>query len=386
MARMLVGWRIVAVATGAIYLTGCLPAPGTTPPPINVADGLVATYVVADADYPAGIAATDDGRVFYTEKETGHVRVVVDGELQTQPFATVPVNYAGDRGLLGIALHPQFDLKPRVYVFYTRSDTGLSTDNPAAVVDNRVVYFDASENVSPTSEVFVASLPAGTQTVHVGGQLAFAYEGHLFVTLGDLGNKFNASNPDRLAGKLLRYNDDGTIPADNPIADSPVWAWGFRNPGGLTIDPTSFKPFVIDRNADQLHEVNRVDKGQDFGYPAVEGLATTDEELAYAAEHPEYVDPILDSGTDRSPFVGLDFNPSTRYGPSTQLQMYYGSRDDTRVYQVQLVGDRTAVNSARLFATGFPGPITSLHFTPAGALYVAVTDAVLRVDLFTTTD
>ena len=183
---------VVLVAAGVLSLTGCLPSPGQTSTPIAVADGLQAEFVVNDAQHPAGLAFAADGRVFYTEKETGRIRVIVDGTLLEQPFASVPVNYAGDRGLLGIALHPNFNLKPRVYVFYTRSDTGAVTDDAQAVVDNRVVYFEADGNVSSNGEIFVASLPAGSQTVRVGGRLAFSPDGTLFVGLGDLGNKFNA--------------------------------------------------------------------------------------------------------------------------------------------------------------------------------------------------
>ncbi|MBU0638815.1 MAG: PQQ-dependent sugar dehydrogenase, partial [Planctomycetes bacterium] len=328
---------------------------------------------------PAGLAFAADGRVFYTEKETGRIRVIADGTLLEHPFASVPVNYAGDRGLLGIALHPNFNLQPRVYVFYTRSDTGAVSDDPQAVVDNRVVYFEADGNVASNGEIFVASLPAGSQAVRVGGRIAFSPDGTLFVGLGDLGNKFNAPNTDRLAGKILRYNDDGSIPANNPLADSPVFAWGLREPCGLCFDAATWMAFATDRNDGRLHEINRIESGKDYGWPEVAGLATTTEELEYAAAHGDYVDPILDSGNGSSPLIGVTINPGSKYGPDARLDLFHGLRDDGQVFRIQLSDTRTAALMTRSFANGFPAPITDVAFTPAGTLYIACENAILRV-------
>ena len=236
----------------ALLVAGCLTFPGQTPTLVVAAD-LRAEYVVRDALFPAALAFAPDGRVFYTEKNTGRIRVIAADVLQPEPFAEVPVNSAGDRGLLGIALHPQFATNHRVYVFYTLSDTGMTTNAPQAVVDNRVVYFEADGNRADGSEIFVAALPAGTTTTNVGGRIAFGPGGELFVALGDLGNESAAQDVAALNGKILRYGDDGSIPADNPNADSPVYAVGVRDVRALSRDPISGLPCGTERNRAGRH-------------------------------------------------------------------------------------------------------------------------------------
>jgi glucose/arabinose dehydrogenase len=358
---------------------GCLPFPGQAPTSLPAGDSLRSEFVVHGAQHPAGLAPAADGRVFYTEQDTGKVRVVGGGALLSDPLATVPVNHAGERGLLGIALHPRFDENHRVYVFYTRSDTGQVTDDPQAVVDHRVVYFEASGNVATGGEVFVASLPAGLGTGRVSGRIAFAADGKLLVGVGDLTVAAAAADPQLLAGKILRYNDDGTIPADNPVADSPVYARGLRDVRGLCVDPVDGTPTVIDRNANGREEVNRIRAGADYGWPAVVGRARTPAELTYAAEHSDYVDPIFDTGANEPGLVGGSFNPSGQYGPRVLQSYFIGEAARRRIIAAEFSDTRAAIAQSDVFANRMPGPITDVVFTPAGTLYVACEGAIVRV-------
>ncbi len=374
--------RAATVAAGALLLVGCLLSSEQRSIPINVADGLQAEFVVPHAEHPAALAFVPDGRILYTEKNTGKIRVIADNKLLDEPFATVPVNFANDRGLLGIAVHPNFNLNQRVYVFYTRSDTGLVSNDPRAVVDQRVVYFEAGGDVAAGSEVFVASIPAEGDGSRVGGLIGFTDGGTLLVAIGDQGNDNAAQDPGLLYGKILRYNDDGTIPGDNPDPNSPVYARGLRFPQGLGFDPITEVAFVTDRNASRFHEINRIEAGKDYGWPTVAGVATSAAQLAYAAETPEYANPILDSGSSTSPLVGATFNPSTKYGPDNRLYFFYGEQSGGRVFSLELSADRTAAVKSRLYASGLPTPITDVVFTPSGTLYVASEDAILRIVLF----
>jgi len=393
MLRALKQSHCAVVLVGVLLgLNGCVPVSDQTPLPINVAKGLQAEYIVASALHPSALATTSDGRVFYAEKNTGRIRVIQNDVLLAEPFASVPVNYAGNRGVLAIALHPRFNLTGRLYVLYTRSDTGLSTDDAQAVVDHRVVYFEADddvadddeadENISSSGEVFVASLPVGTQTVRVGGRLAFAADETLLVALGDLGNDGDVQNADVLSGKILRYNDDGSIPADNPNPESAVYAIGFREPHGLTIDPRTHAPFLTERSANGVHEVNRILAGKNYGWPNVVGFADTADELAFADQEPTYADPLVDSALRREVFVGAAFNPSSKYGPNLQQRLFYGLEDAGHIVSLELTDARTAAEQADTFATGLPTPITDVAFTPSGTLYVATEDAILRIVTF----
>jgi glucose/arabinose dehydrogenase len=364
---------------GVLLLGGCPPQPAGTPPPFVAGSNLRAEYVVAAADHPSALAFPEDGRVFYAEKNTGQIRVVKDGVLLEAPFATMPVNFAGDRGLLSIALHPGFKTNGRVYAFYTRSDTGQSSDDPQAVVDHRVVYFTATEtgsDVSTGAEVFVVSLPTASSLTRIGGRIGFAPDRALLVALGDLGDPDSAQDPDSPLGKILRYHDDGTVPRNNPSPDSAVYALGFCEPRGLTFDPQSGAPFVTERSADGFNEINLVQSGSNYGWPLVVGWADTPDELDFVAQHPEYGEPLAQS---RGTYVGAAFDPSGKYGPSLRLRLFYGLSDAAGVFSLELSLARTAAVAGQEFARGFPSAITDVAFTPAGTLYVACADAVLRV-------
>lgn len=371
--------QALPLTVGLLLLGGCPPQSEENPPPIQVAAGLQAEYVVADAASPSVLIAAQDGRVFYGEKNTGQIRVIKDGVLLEEPFAVVPVNSAGERGLLGLALHPAFVTNGRIYAFYSRSDTGEPTNDSQAIVDHRVVYFEPAEkdgDVSTGTEVFVASFPTASALTRIGGHIVFAADRTLLVALGDLEDAASAQDPALPLGKILRYRDDGTIPADNPSPDSAVFAAGFCDPRGLTIDPESGVPFLTERSADSFNEINRLQSGSNYGWPVVVGFADTPDELAFVDEHPEYGDPLTQS---HSAYAGAAFNPSGKYGPSLRLQLFYGVSDRAQVVSLGLSPERTASLEGRTFASGFPSAITDVAFTPAGTLYVACTNALLRI-------
>jgi glucose/arabinose dehydrogenase len=380
-----VGCLVGAVAAALLVgVGGCFLTPGTLPPPSNIAPGLQAMFLVSSLNVPAGLAVAADGRVFVAEKNTGQIRVIADDVLLPTPFATVPANFSGEQGLLGIAVHPQFEANGRVYVFYTRSDNGLITDEPAARLDHRVVYFTAGDdpNVATGTETFVLSIPVDGNGNRIGGRLAFAPDGTLLVAVGDLNNQDNAQDLESLAGKLLRLNADGSIPDDNPIADSAVYAFGLRNPQGLVVDPVSETPFVLDRQPTRYHELNRVPARANLGWPLVVGVATTDQEQVFAGNNPDYLDPVLDTGNGSSPLVGLGYNTSTKYGTATAQRLFYGVGQTGAVTSVVLSSDRTVVSSTVAFAEALPRPVRALTFSPQGSLYVAGGNAIVRVENF----
>lgn len=370
----------IASATAFTALWGgCGPLEAERPAPLVVAPRLNAEYVASNIDPPSAMAFLPDGRVLFTEKSTGLIRIVVDGVLQTTPFAKVAANTAGERGLLGIAVHPDFSRNRRVYVFYSRSDTGETTGDPRAVIDHRVVYFEAGGDVADGGEIFVTSIPAATATSRVGGRIGFGQDGTLLICTGDFGDRSNAQSDNSLGGKVLRYRDDGTLPADNPRAGSPIYARGLRDPRGLAFEPVSQATFVIDRNDGGAEEVNRIEPGRNYGWPGVVGVANTSAELAFVAETDGYADPLYESGSAAPGLAGGGFNPSARYGQRVQNDFFYGETSTRRVIHAVLSANRDAFSARAVFADGFPSPIVDVAFTPAGTLYVACETAILRL-------
>ncbi len=368
-------WVIgAAIAAGALFLTGCpAPAGGSG----NVAPGLVAQPAATNAPAPAALAAAPDGRVFYTEKNTGQIRVIRDGLVLDAPFATVPVNFAGDRGLVGIALHPGFAQNGRVYVNYTRSDTGDASNNPDAVIDQRIVYFTAAGDVAAGGEVFVASLAVGA-VARVGGLLAFGPDGKLYLGYGDLTDTDAPQDLTSPFGKILRFNDDGSIPADNPNPNSAVYASGLRLPRGIAFDPQSQNGFVVESGPQGLDEINLLERGANYGWPDVAGSAGA-AAADFVVTHANYRDPLA---TSRAGLVGASFNPSTNYGPSGEFRLYTGASGGD-VLRWDLTTDRLGIVGSTPAMDNLPAPISDVVFTPAGTLYVTGDSAVVRIVRFT---
>jgi glucose/arabinose dehydrogenase len=226
--------------------TTTAPAPTTTvpvtsppdpcaSPPVSVSGPAGPSVFVGDAHFATALAWAPDGRLFFAER-SGAIRVAANGTVTT--FATVPTvtterngGYS-ERGLLGLALSPNFATDHLLYAFVSQPDYTTQV----------VLRFHDCAGVASEPETII-TLPSGNDCCHKGGRLAFGPDGKLYVTLGEEHSVTSGSvasdrsipqDPGDVRGKILRYNPDGSIPADNPFgAGDAAWADGFRNPYGL---------------------------------------------------------------------------------------------------------------------------------------------------------
>lgn len=275
---------------------------------------------------PASIAFLGANDVLVLEKNTGQVKRVLSGA----PTATVldlAVNFGSERGLLGIALHPDFPTNPGVYLFWTESTTGADTDvlSETPLLGNRVdrflwngsmLTFDSNliRLRAIQQDFTTVTTPFGTFTQpergnHDGGVLAFGPDRKLYVLFGDAGRRgqlqnlpsgptptglgptvpddqFGGPQPDdaHLAGVILRLNDDGTTPTDNPLFAAgaaiggnvganvqKVFAYGVRNSFGMAFDPQSGSLWDQENGEDAYDELNLVEPGMNSGWIQVIG-------------------------------------------------------------------------------------------------------------------
>ncbi len=217
-------------------------------------------------------AQAPDGRLFVTQ-QGGALAVIKNGARLAAPFLSVTVDSAGERGLLGVALHPAFASNGYVYVYYTTTSGGTH---------NRISRFKASTSnpdVAQTgSEEILVDLPTlSSATNHNGGALHFGLDGKLYVGVGDNANSAKAPNLADPFGKMLRFNDDGSIPTDNPhyatqtgLARA-VWARGLRNPFTFAVQPGTGRIHINDVGQGTWEEVNLGVAGANYGWPASEG-------------------------------------------------------------------------------------------------------------------
>jgi len=272
------------------------PTPDPTAPLIGlhpVASGL--TSPVKLVPVPDG-----SGRLFVVD-QTGLIRVIDgNGSLRDQPFldlrdrmVTLSTTY-DERGLLGLAFHPNFQSNGKFCVFYSAPPSGLT---PAGYnCENRVSQFFVSPDVNrgdATTEKILLRIQK-PQANHNGGDIAFGPDGFLYISTGDGGGANdvgighatqigNAQDKTSLHGKILRidvdHGDPYAIPSDNPFATSnsarrEIWAWGFRNPFRFSFDPgRDHKLFAGDVGQNLFEEVDIVEKGGNYGWNIHEGTA-----------------------------------------------------------------------------------------------------------------
>ncbi len=200
------------------------------------------------------MAFAPDGRLFFTEKSTGNVRIVQRRRAASaKPFVTLPVVPDAERGLLGIAIDPDFEQEPWVYLYLS---DGTRRRQPARARPSR------GQPAAGEPETLLEGLDSAAG-YHNGGDLAFADRRLAVRTLGEAHDADRAQDPSDLGGKIVRLNPDGSVPADNPFgAGNPVWSYGHRNSFGLCVDPGDGKLWETENGPDVDDEVNRIERGR----------------------------------------------------------------------------------------------------------------------------
>ena len=213
-----------------------------------------------DLDFPVDMAwLPGTKKVFFTEKDTGRIRVMVGRRLLARPCVDLDVESSGERGALGIALHPRFGRNHFLYVYYTNRDP----------LENRVARFRVRDNRCRSRRLIVQGLSTKGATNHNGGQLEFM-RGKLFVSTGEAADPSESQDVDSRLGKILRYNPDGSIPDGNPFSapgdPNPVWSYGHRNPFGLAARPGTSRLYSTENGPSCDDELNRIRRGVNYGW------------------------------------------------------------------------------------------------------------------------
>ena len=221
--------------------------------------------VVTGLDFAVNLAFAPGGRGFVAEKATGQIVVMRDGRILDVPFATLPVDASTqETGLLGIAVASDFATRPWVYAYYADATDGR----------NHLVRIRAEGDRGTHVETLFAEI--ATTSIHNGGDLAFAKDGTLFLVTGDGAEEARAQDPADPHGKVLRFEPDGSIPPDNPIPGSPVYALGIRNGFGLCVDAATGELWETENGPESWDEVNRIEAGANYGWPTQLGPGAQD--------------------------------------------------------------------------------------------------------------
>jgi glucose/arabinose dehydrogenase len=287
--------------------------------------------IAAGLEVPWAVAQAPDGRLFVTERP-GRVRIVRlgGGGLEAQPWANVPAraNPDAERGLLGIALDPDFARNGFVYLYYSYAGPGGATLN-------RLVRMRDTNGAGTDETILVDNIPGSAN--HDGGRIAFGPDGKLYVATGDGEQQNRAQDRGSLGGKILRLEKDGTVPADNPLAGSPVYSLGHRNGQGLAFHPDTRVLNQTEHGPSGFFpaccqdEVNRIEAGANYGWPTVTGKSGDQ----------RFRDPVVSSG------AAVTWAPSgaafaTRPGPLRGSLLFANLRSQ-HVHRIVLAPDGQSV-------------------------------------------
>jgi glucose/arabinose dehydrogenase len=232
--------------------------------------------VVDGLEHPWGMVWLPDGTILITERP-GRLRIVRDGVLDPTPISGTPEVFNFKQGgLLDISLHPRF--QENRYIYFTHSD-GTSEANRTQVIRGKL----DGKTLQEVETIFQVSQtkPDGQ---HFGSRMVWLPDNTLLVSIGDGGNppvelegdliRQQAQNLNSHLGKIIRLNDDGSIPTDNPFVGSEnakpaVWSYGHRNIQGMTLNPTNNQVWATEHGAKGGDELNQVDVGGNYGWPVV---------------------------------------------------------------------------------------------------------------------
>jgi aldose sugar dehydrogenase len=308
------------------------------------APNLAVRTVVSGLVTPTSLAFLGPDEFLVLEKNTGRVQRIANGSLHSTVL-DLAVNFGSERGLLGIALHPEFPGVPWVYLYWTESTTGSDTDvlSETPLLGNRVDRF-VWDGTTLTHDVNLIRLRAVQEDAgqpargnHDGGVITFGPDGKLYIFIGDVGRRgqlqnlacgptpdcpgstvpddqFGGPQPDaaHLTGVVLRLNDDGSTPDDNPFfaagaeiggevgaSIQQIFSYGHRNSFGMAFDPYSGHLWLQENGDDSFTELNRVEPGMNGGWVQIMGPVARLADFK-AIETSDEIDPVTGA-----PYFGL---------------------------------------------------------------------------------
>ncbi len=256
--------------------------------------------MIEELEHPWAMDWLPNGDILITERP-GRLRIVKNGKLESQPIQGVPEVFAvGQGGLLDVSVHPNFEENNYIYLTYA---SGTRNNNQTKIA--RAIL---DENQLRDVEVIFKVSPSKTGGQHFGSRLVWLEDGTFLASIGDGGNpplkidgelsRKQAQQLDSYLGKIIRLNDDGSIPENNPFVDQEnanpaIWSYGHRNIQGLTVDQQSGEIWSTEHGSKGGDELNKIKAGGNYGWPVVtHSREYTGGEISDKRSLPGMVDPL----------------------------------------------------------------------------------------------
>ena len=313
-------------------------------------------------NYPWEILWGKDNYIWMTERggKISKIDPKTGNTIFTASLPDVVSNNEG--GLLGMVQHPDFLVNGIFYVVYNYMNQGSYLE--------KMVQMKYSNNSIKTVSTLIQNIPAAF--IHNGSRLWITSETvpKIFMTTGEASVKPNAQDLHSLSGKVLRFNLDGTIPADNPFAGSPVWSFGHRNQQGLVVVKGIM--YASEHGPDIEDEINIIEKGRNYGWPNVMGPCDNISEIIFCNNN-NVKAPIWSSGSSTLAVCGLDYYNNSKIAAWQNCLLMVTLKDASlRVFH--LSADGLSITNQQTFFKNKFGRMRDICISPDGLVYLCTSN------------
>tara|TARA_R110000824_G_scaffold386283_5_gene581056 strand:- start:18911 stop:20086 length:1176 start_codon:yes stop_codon:yes gene_type:complete len=334
--------------------------------------------VVEGLDHPWSLTFLPDGSMLIVHLN-GRIVLVKDGALSPDPVAGVPpVFFRSQGGLFDAILHPEFETNRLIYLSYAHGDGDANATRVARARFDGASLHDV--------EVIFEATPLKDTPVHYGGRLLFLPDGTLLITTGDgFDYREKAQMLDNHLGKIVRINDDGSVPADNPFVDRDgalpqIWSYGHRNVQGILYDTQSGRVYAHEHGAQGGDEINVIEPGKNYGWPVItHGIDYSGARVSPFVEYDGMEQPLLHWTPSIAP-AGFTLYRGDKF-PQWQGDLFVGALAAQHVRRVHLVDGNVDAQEELFGELG--QRIREVRTGPDGYLYL-LTDkengSLLRVE------
>jgi glucose/arabinose dehydrogenase len=361
------GGRLWLRILGIVAVGSLMASP---PVPAAAAVTITATQVVGGLNGPVAFTFGPGGKIWYVEKSTGQIRIYNLATHTNRVFYDVPgVNADGERGMLGIALHPNFPTQPYVYVYATRSVAGH--------MRNQVLRITDSGGTGTNRTVLLSGAASASSPYHNGGRILFGPDGLLYVVMGDAHNAANAQDlSNNLRGKILRITPSGRIPATNPFPKSRIFAYGIRNSFGFAFDPLTHRLWETENGPECNDELNLIRRGHNYAWGPHETCSGQSPQDTNR-DGPNRVLPKRWYTPTIAP-TGIAFCQRCGLGTGYGGKLFFGAYNTHDIRAVTLNGTRTGVKAQAVVYSHSSG-VLSMEVGPGRVLYFSDFGAIYKL-------
>lgn len=314
-----------------------------------------------DLNFPWEITLDKANRIWMTERD-GKVSCIDPASGKTIfSYAITEVESRGEGGLLGLALHPDFEHNGLLYIVYDYKGANGYRE--------KLVRYKYAGNTLSSPFVLIDNIHAAG--IHNGSRLWITRDNDpkIFMTTGDASEQDLPQQTNTLNGKILRLNLDGSIPADNPFAGNPVWTYGHRNPQGLVVANNIM--YASEHGPTEEDELNIIEKGRNYGWPDVKGPCDGSE-TSFCTSH-NVKQPSWSSGGSTIAVCGLDYYNNNRL-PAWKNSLLMLTLKNSSIEQLQLSADGKSVTGHKTWFHNEWGRLRDLCITPDGKVYVCTSN------------